>query len=66
MQYKIVKSSTASGLTEVVNQYMAEGFKPIGSHQVVTTRELNRFRGSQHADTLIDNEYSQTMVREGE
>jgi hypothetical protein len=63
MQYKIVKSSTASGLTEVVNQYMAEGFKPIGSHQVVTTRELNRFRGSQHADTLIDNEYSQTMIK---
>jgi hypothetical protein len=63
MEYKIVKSSTASGLTEVVNMYMAEGFKPIGSHQVVTTRELNRFRGSQHADTLIDNEYSQTMVK---
>jgi hypothetical protein len=63
MEYKIVKSSTASGLTEVVNMYMADGFKPIGSHQVVTTRELNRFRGSQHADTLIDNEYSQTMVK---
>jgi hypothetical protein len=63
MEYKIVKSSTASGLAEVVNMYMADGFKPIGSHQVVTTRELNRFRGSQHADTLIDNEYSQTMVK---
>ena len=64
MEYKIVKSSTASGLAEVVNMYMADGFKPIGSHQVVTTRELNRFRGSQHADTLIDNEYSQTMIKE--
>jgi len=63
MEYKIVKSSSASGLAEVVNMYMADGFKPIGSHQVVTTRELNRFRGSQHADTLIDNEYSQTMVK---
>jgi hypothetical protein len=63
MEYKIVKSSTASGLAEVVNMYMADGFKPIGSHQVVTTRELNRFRGSQHADTIIDNEYSQTMVK---
>jgi hypothetical protein len=63
MEYKIVKSSTASGLAEVVNMYIADGFKPIGSHQVVTTRELNRFRGSQHADTLIDNEYSQTMVK---
>jgi hypothetical protein len=63
MEYKIVKSSTASGLAEVFNMYMADGFKPIGSHQVVTTRELNRFRGSQHADTLIDNDYSQTMVK---
>lgn len=63
MEYKIVKSSTASGLAEVVNMYIADGFKPIGSHQVVTTRELNRFRGSQHADTLIDNEYSQTLVK---
>jgi hypothetical protein len=63
MEYKIVKSSTASGLAEVVNMYIADGFKPIGSHQVVTTRELNRFRGSQHADTIIDNEYSQTMVK---
>ena len=63
MEYKIVKSSTASGLAEVVNMYIADGFKPIGSHQVVTTRELNRFRGSQHADTIIDNDYSQTMVK---
>lgn len=64
MEYIVVRANNPSGLTEKVTNYIAEGFKPIGGHQVVTTRELNRFRGSQHADTINESEYTQTMVRE--
>jgi hypothetical protein len=66
MKYLLVRSSNADRLTEKVNQYIAEGYKPIGSHQAVVKHEQNRFRGNQHADTINELEYTQTMVREGE
>jgi hypothetical protein len=62
MKYVILRASDSSRLAEKVNQHIAEGFQPVGSHQVVTTRELNRFRGNQHADTINEVEYTQTMV----
>jgi len=64
MEYKVVRSSNADRLTEKVNQYIAEGFKPIGSHQAVVKHEQNRFRGTQHADTINELEYTQTIIRE--
>ena len=64
MEYQVVRSSSAERLTEKVRNYIAEGYKPIGGHQVVTTRELNRFRGSQHADTINEFEYTQTMMKD--
>jgi hypothetical protein len=62
MKYVILRASDSSRLAEKVNQHIEEGFQPVGSHQVVTTRELNRFRGNQHADTINEVEYTQTMV----
>ncbi len=64
MEYKVLTSSSPEGLTEKVNKYINEGFIPVGSHQVVTQREVNRYSGSQHMDTLITQEYSQTLIKQ--
>jgi len=63
MEYKVLTSSSPEGLNEKVNKYINEGFVPVGSHQVVTQREVNRYSGSQHMDTLITQEYSQTLIK---
>ena len=64
MEYKIVYSSSPSGLSEKVNNLINEGWKPIGGHSVVELHRQNRFSGSQHMDTRIESEYSQTMIKE--
>jgi hypothetical protein len=64
MEYKVITSSSPEGLNEKVNKYINEGFIPVGSHCVVTQREVNRYSGSQHMDTLVTQEYSQTLIRE--
>jgi hypothetical protein len=63
-EYKIVTSSSPEGLTSKVMKMIEEGWKPIGGHGVVETRRINRYSGSQHMDTLITVEYSQTMIKE--
>jgi len=64
MEYKVITSSSPEGLNEKVNMYINEGFIPVGSHQVVVQREVNRYSGSQHQDTLVTQEYSQTLIKE--
>ena len=64
MNYKIVTSSSPEGLTLAVNNKVTDGWKPVGSHQVVVIHSQNRFSGSQHMDTKHETEYSQTMVKE--
>jgi hypothetical protein len=64
MKYKVVQSDTLGELNTKVNQLIKEGWKPIGSHQVVIIRQQNRYRGTQHFDTLNDVEYSQTLINE--
>jgi myo-inositol catabolism protein IolC len=64
MKYKIITSSSPEGLNEKVNKCINEGFIPVGSHQVSIQREVNRYSGSQHMDTLVTQEYSQTLIRE--
>jgi len=66
MEYKVVSASSASGLTIEVREHMSEGWKPIGSHQVVTDHIQNRFSGMQHKDSVYTHTYSQTMVKESE
>jgi len=63
MEYKIVHANSPSYLTNEVNSLIKEGWRPIGSHQVVTLKQQNRYRGTQHIDTINEMEYSQTMVK---
>jgi hypothetical protein len=63
MDYKVIYASSPSELSSKVNQYINEGFEPIGSHQVATIHAQNRFRGNQHVDTKHELEYSQTLIK---
>lgn len=63
MEQKIITSHSASGLNEQMKKLIEEGWKPLGSHQVVEVHYQNRYAGSQHMDTRIESEYSQTMVK---
>jgi hypothetical protein len=64
MDYKVITSSSPEQLTTRVNEYIKEGWKPVGGHSVVETHRQNRFSGSQHMDTIIKSEYSQTITKE--
>jgi hypothetical protein len=64
MTYKVIASSSPEGLTIAVNNAINEGWKPLGSHHVVTEHSQNRFAGMQHKDTIHKLEYSQTMIKE--
>jgi len=64
MEYKVLTSSSPEGLTEKINNLINDGWKPMGSHQVVEQHRQNRYSGSQHQDTLIKHEYSISMVKE--
>ena len=67
--YKVIVASSAGELTKKVNELIehsvvAGTWKPEGSHKVVETHRQNRYRGSDHIDTIITVEYSQTMKKE--
>jgi hypothetical protein len=63
MKYKILVSHSGEDLTRRVEQHIEDGWTPFGSHQVVVKHEQNRFRGTQHVDTLNELEYSQTIMK---
>lgn len=64
MEQKVITSSSAHGLNSKVKEMVDEGWKPLGSHQVVVVHSQNRYSGMQHMDTRHELEYSQTMVKE--
>jgi hypothetical protein len=64
MKHIILTSHTAQGLNQKIENYLMDGWKPIGSHQVVETHHQLRYAGMQHKDTLIETEYSQSMQLE--
>jgi hypothetical protein len=64
MEYKIIYSSSPEGLVKKVEELIKERWKPIGGHSVVEQHRQNRYSGSQHMDTIIKVEYSQTMIKE--
>jgi hypothetical protein len=64
MEQKIITSHSASDLNTKLADLMKEGWKPIGSHQVVISHEQNRFSGMQHKDTIVEREYSLSVQRE--
>lgn len=64
MEYKVVMTHSISQLNEIVGVLIKDGWKPVGGHQVVIRHSQNRFRGTQHVDTLHEHEYTQTMIKE--
>lgn len=64
MEYKIVYTSSPEGLSKKVNELIQDGWKPTGGHSVVEIHRQNRYSGSQHMDTRVEVEYSQTMLKE--
>jgi hypothetical protein len=64
MEQKIITSSSAYSLNSKIKEMIDEGWKPLGSHQVVLIHSQNRYAGTQHMDTRHEVEYSQTMVKE--
>lgn len=64
MEYIIVYAPTPETLTRKVQEKIKEGWKPIGGHLVVETHRQNRYRGQDHIDTLVESEYTQTMIKE--
>jgi hypothetical protein len=64
MDYKVISSSSPESLSNRVMEYVKEGWKPVGGHQAVEIHRQNRFSGTQHMDTTIKVEYSQTIIKE--
>ena len=63
MEYKVLSSSSPQGLTEKVNDHVAEGYTPTGGVIVNIIQSQNRFRGSQHVDTINKLEYVQSVIK---
>jgi len=64
MDYKVISSTHPDGLTGMVRSHIEQGWKPVGSHQVVITHIQNRYAGSQFMDSVYKSEYSQTMIKD--
>jgi len=64
METLIIGSKSLQGLNEKIEKYHNEGYGIVGSHQVVEVHHQNRFRGTQHVDTIVEREYSITLVRQ--
>ncbi|MEI6586716.1 MAG: DUF1737 domain-containing protein [Sediminibacterium sp.] len=62
--YKIASAGSPQGLTEQIKLLIADGWEPMGSHQVIQHHAQNRYRGDQLMDTIYQSEYTITMVRE--
>ena len=58
---KVITSRSAEGLNGKVTELIGQGWFPVGGHKVVESNHQLRFSGSQHHDTIITLEYSQTM-----
>jgi hypothetical protein len=58
---KIITASSPEGLNKKVQDMIAEGWEPMGSHSAVVIHSQNRYAGSQHMDTTHETEYSITM-----
>lgn len=64
MEYKVVEYDTVRDLNGHVQQMINEGWKPVGSHQVVLRHVQNRYSGLQHKDSVSTVGYSQTMIKD--
>jgi len=62
-EYVVVYGDSPSELSNKVNKYIKQEYRPEGSHQVVVMRQECRYRGDQLIDTLNKIEYSQTLIK---
>ena len=60
-KYNIITAISASTLAKNVRDFAKMGWKPVGSHQVITTHMSVERAGTQHR---YQTEYSQTLIRE--
>jgi hypothetical protein len=63
MEYKVIERLSAQELNMEVNSRILQGWKPVGSHHVTVKRIQNRFRGTQHMDSVYELQYSQTVIK---
>lgn len=61
--YKVLRAGDPESLGEKVAAHIAQGWVPVGSHQVVVVHSQNRFRGSEHVDTQHKTDYTQTIIK---
>jgi hypothetical protein len=61
MEYKVITSNSVSGLNNQVGTLINNGWKPVGSHQIITTIIESVYANTKQ---LYKNEYSQTMIKE--
>ena len=62
-KYIILTAKSASSLIGKIEEKQKEGWNTLGSHKVVEVHHQLRYSGMQHKDTIIESEYSQTMVK---
>ncbi len=64
MEYKILASKYHHRLAELVNNHIKDDWIPLGSHVITEECRHNRYNNdSRHIETIIDVEYSQTMIK---
>lgn len=64
MDFKVLDCGSVSELNREIREHIAEGWEPVGSHQVVVKHVQLRYAGMQHKDTIHSMEYSQSMIKE--
>jgi len=57
MEYKLLTSSSPEELTEKINNLIKDGWKPMGSHQVIEQHRQNRYSGMQHQEDIREKCY---------
>ena len=62
MEFKILTAGTVHELNKTIERFINDGWEVVGSHQVVVIHEQNRFAGMQHKDTIIEREYSLSLI----
>lgn len=61
MKIKILTAGSPERLNSMIEEYITQGWEPIGSHSVVVIHSQNRYSGTQHMDTIHKLEYAITM-----
>jgi hypothetical protein len=64
MEFKVLDGGSVNELNREIKVHIADGWKPVGGHQVVVKHVQLRYAGMQHKDSVSSMEYSQSMIKE--